>query len=988
MMTSLGAARAMEVFKDLEEKKEQVRNPTGYLKTAASRESAGTTYQATSGDDEKIHRRATWLNSNVFPDRPIDNEAIHALVTLGSARAMLLFKDVEEKQDQVKNPSGYLKAAVARDSGSGGNYVVQSYNRVQSVQPVQSEGEEMKIHKRVNWLNNNKFPDRIIDDEAIGAMFGLGIARAFELLKEIEGKADHMRNPSGYLKTAALNEGLVPPGGTKATVQAPQAFNSQEDKVSRRARWLNENVFQDRPMDDEAIEAMGSLPMSRAMELFKEVEEKAGQLRNPGGYLKAAVSREGQAPAAPRGPSYQQASSPDKLHRPVKDWGKPSRVVRRHKVVAADKWRETYRQLFQEADKDNNGFLDIAEVKVLLRERLKALSTAGAEGDGDGNGGTMEVRPASEEYIDQCIEQADVNSDGKIDIDEFVHLMVLHLPDARIAADAEFVTDPQRCLAEWSAERAQRLLKIILDTAADRSAARRLSSCLLITLGAGMIEGSLLVNWSNSAAAGFVLRYACEQLLPSLIWCTQDASLVSEAMGIDPQVLLKNLEGPEGASRLLAVGQCHAVRSVSAGFNLLAHLFRFSQITNNVMKQFEEKVRKGRDVPLSSGAKERVIRLCGEFSYATYAAAAKSGRFHILAVMDPQNMPMLTEQLTYGFKYPLFLNVPSKLWGQPDIWQPLLGEAVRPSWLLQGVAGRNQVLCKPSKVGSLQPRQASNAFRAISFVVLRSLAAQGVDTSTVQLLRVYLGDSHELSTTGAGARFTCRERVESRREADVLVDFHAPILRRLRLWALDNAVPVPVEQGDAYPTICFETTCPERFQNLAHLMRDTAQVVDQVSAVKLCKSFGTPLPRLIHYPSTAETVNAAYALARPGEDLLREVRQWARHGFSGREIQAELDRRDATTLKLLRSAMHAARITWLNGNVFGHAPLDQEAREAAASIPLERAFEILKELEGKSDTVQNPSGYVKASIKREFSGGETRKRPASTMAGPPAKRRA
>ena len=37
--------------------------------------------------------------------------------------------------------------------------------------------------------------------------------------------------------------------------------------------------------------------------------------------------------------------------------------------------------------------------------------------------------------------------------------------------------------------------------------------------------------------------------------------------------------------------------------------------------------------------------------------------------------------------------MPTKLWGQPDIWQPLLGEAVRPSWLLQGVAGRNQVLC-------------------------------------------------------------------------------------------------------------------------------------------------------------------------------------------------------------------------------------------------------------------------------------------------------
>ena len=41
-----------------------------------------------------------------------------------------------------------------------------------------------------------------------------------------------------------------------------------------------------------------------------------------------------------------------------------------------------------------------------------------------------------------------------------------------------------------------------------------------------------------------MLRYAVEQLLPSLIWCTQDASLVAEAMGFEPQALLKNLEGP------------------------------------------------------------------------------------------------------------------------------------------------------------------------------------------------------------------------------------------------------------------------------------------------------------------------------------------------------------------------------------------------------------------------------------------------------------
>jgi len=288
MLSSLGTGRAMELFKDIEEKKEQVRNPSNYLKSATVREASPMAQpMVQGGGEEKIHRRATWLNSNVFADRPIDDEAIQALMTLGTTRAMALYKDVEEKQQQVKSPSGYLKAAVARET-DGGSFVAAPPAKVQS---VQSGTDETKIHKRVNWLNSNVFSDRIIDDEAIGAMFGLGIGRAFELLKDVEGKAQNLRNPSGYLKAAALREGLVPPKSAREA--ARPAFASQEDKVSRRARWLNENVFTDRPIDEEAIQAMGSLPMPRAMELFQEVEDKAAQLRNPGGYLKVAVSREG-----------------------------------------------------------------------------------------------------------------------------------------------------------------------------------------------------------------------------------------------------------------------------------------------------------------------------------------------------------------------------------------------------------------------------------------------------------------------------------------------------------------------------------------------------------------------------------------------------------------------------------------------------------------------------------------------------------------------
>ncbi|CAE7916043.1 unnamed protein product [Symbiodinium sp. KB8] len=500
----------------------------------------------------------------------------------------------------------------------------------------------------------------------------------------------------------------------------------------------------------------------------------------------------------------------------------------------------------------------------------------------------------TEEYIDLCIARADANSDGRIDLDEFVHLLVMHLPDARIAADAEFTTDTEECIRLWSQERAQRLAKSVVVATLDRIGMQRLAICTSITLGAAMIEATLFVNFSHPAAFFFILRYAAEQLLPSLVWLTQDAALVADAMGYSPEELLvlHMMDPAKKAGRMLAAGQCHAVRSVAAGFGLLGQVFQIAQITTNTRKQFDERVRLGEEPPLSSGANERVIRLCGDFSYVTYTTASKQGKYHVLPVLDPSSMRMLAEKVTFGFRYPLFLGVQSKLWGQPEVWQPLLGDAVQPSWLLDGPSGR-KILCievdgterreillfgRTRKIGIAQ---ASNAFRAISSVVLQSLQQQGVDAASIRLLRVYLGDSHELAVTGAGARYTCRERVQSRCEADVLVDFHAPILQRLRLWALDFAVLAATSQDDPFPTFCFETSCPERFQNVAHLMRDTAQVVDQVSAVRIQKSMGQPLPRLIHYPSTAETVNAAYALARlekygcdPTQTLVLCERDW------------------------------------------------------------------------------------------------------------------
>ena len=97
-MKGLGGARAMELFKEVEEKFEQIRNPSSYLKTAAARENpsvqgrgmpqtalALAPFPSRRPDADpatKIHRRASWLNANVFPDRQIDPEAWGNSLTL------------------------------------------------------------------------------------------------------------------------------------------------------------------------------------------------------------------------------------------------------------------------------------------------------------------------------------------------------------------------------------------------------------------------------------------------------------------------------------------------------------------------------------------------------------------------------------------------------------------------------------------------------------------------------------------------------------------------------------------------------------------------------------------------------------------------------------------------------------------------------------------------------------------------------------------
>merc|ERR1712187_238472 len=105
----------------------------------------------------------------------------------------------------------------------------------------------------------------------------------------IEEKSAGMRNPGGYLKAAAKRAGFGPQGGPGDREQMERLAERDFEKIEKRVRWLNHNVFSANPIDDNALDALAQLGLD-AFSILKEAEEKADSIKNISGYLKRAAT--------------------------------------------------------------------------------------------------------------------------------------------------------------------------------------------------------------------------------------------------------------------------------------------------------------------------------------------------------------------------------------------------------------------------------------------------------------------------------------------------------------------------------------------------------------------------------------------------------------------------------------------------------------------------------------------------------------------------
>jgi len=234
----------------------------------------------------RLHKRCTWLNGNVFQESPITKEVIQSLESIDMKRGFEILKEMEEKQEKMKNPSGYLKKAIAREN----DFVIDD-----------------KVKKRVRWINFNVYKRDAIDDEATAALSAVSWEKAMAICKELEEKGETVNNPTKYVKAACTREltkfaeqgmammpmAMMQPMPMAAGFAMPDMADGQVDSgIYKRCKWLNTNLLEGKAIGKDSMFALQMLGFKSAMRLCKEIEEKAGEIRNPNKYIQAAVGRE------------------------------------------------------------------------------------------------------------------------------------------------------------------------------------------------------------------------------------------------------------------------------------------------------------------------------------------------------------------------------------------------------------------------------------------------------------------------------------------------------------------------------------------------------------------------------------------------------------------------------------------------------------------------------------------------------------------------
>lgn len=369
---------AERLLAEVEQKASSVKDPTAWVTSALRK------LNHSSAIDIRVKKRVEWLNTQGGFDGALNEEKVLE-ATRGrhdDSGIMRVLKDVEQKKDEVKDPTAYVTSAIRKIPhgqaipGSVGP-VAQWGGAQRSNVPGAAAWtgdvatEDAKLRKRIGWLNHNGFEGKLNYSKILEAAGGLEFSSVFNKLKQLEEHPNRaeINDPSGWIAKGLKNEAAKmgqqqwagapapawgaqpaapawggPPGaawgappaaawGGPAPQQQWTGDVAQEDqKLRKKIGWLNKNGFDGKLHYQKILEAAGGLEFSSVFRILQQLEEnpKRAEINDPSGWVAAGLKKEaakqGQqqwaappaqnwAPAGYGGPAPMDVDATSKLHK-------------------------------------------------------------------------------------------------------------------------------------------------------------------------------------------------------------------------------------------------------------------------------------------------------------------------------------------------------------------------------------------------------------------------------------------------------------------------------------------------------------------------------------------------------------------------------------------------------------------------------------------------------------------------------------------------
>jgi hypothetical protein len=399
----------------------------------------------------------------------------------------------------------------------------------------------------------------------------------------------------------------------------------------------------------------------------------------------------------------------------------------------------------------------------------------------------------------------------------------------------EFPPDRSQALRRHQAT--VRILKIAASRLVEPPTLHLLGLTAWATMGLASLEAIILCNewpwWESWEAGRFVWWYSVQQLIPSIVWDSQDATLIAKSLQLDPTRLLRDLSSfpnndPALATALLRLHLLETVRFFVAGFMMIASIVRAAGVSAGAFSLYEEQIRMGREPPLRITPEDTpgvVIRFCGRDSFTTEVSLQKMG-VHILPIFEsPDRVQHLVWQHSENLHRPIYWCVKENKYGSAYSWDqfPVDQSIFAEPWIKDSEEIKDQRKLLILEADATNPHDplalgnaaldlnlddASQGFRRLQE---RFSRAHPGEPKPFRTLRVYLGNSLEVSRTGGGHSYTLRHRVRYAKEIDVLIDSRAPVLERILEWCKRVA--------GSDRRIIFQTSSVDYFKSLQRILR-------------------------------------------------------------------------------------------------------------------------------------------------------------------------